>query len=277
MTLEQMIKEKIDALSPGQKKAAEYILQNYESFSYSTLAKLSKEIKVSETTIIRLAYSLGFDSFSEMQQQVREHILAEPLQVPDEVLQNGNFYQKIITREITALENWVAHIDDSAFDHFMDILLDADRILVTGARASYHAANWFGSVLNRLLGNSTVVKEFYDPRMELLADITEKTAVCCITFARYTKWNYRYCEIAKKRGAKILTITDSLLSPVSGISDETILVDSYKDKMGLNSCVCLYCLFNALIAKIQERKTDEVPSRLKMLEEVYTDLDLFFE
>ena len=34
---------------------AEYILQHLDSFSYSTLAKLSKEISVSETTIIRLS------------------------------------------------------------------------------------------------------------------------------------------------------------------------------------------------------------------------------
>lgn len=57
MKIEQLIREKVSFLSAGQKKVAEYILQHLDSFSYSTLAKLSKEISVSETTIIRLAYS----------------------------------------------------------------------------------------------------------------------------------------------------------------------------------------------------------------------------
>ena len=275
MTLEQVIKEKIGVLSPGQKKVAEYILQNYESFSYATLAKLSKEIKVSETTIIRLAYSLGFESFSEMQQQVRKHILTEPQQLSEDVLQNGNFYQKVITRELTAIENWVSHIDEAVFDRFVDILVNADQVLVVGARSSFHAANWFGGILRRLRESVDVVQEFYDPRMELLANISEKTVVCCITFARYTKWAFRYCEIAKKRGARVLSVTDSILSPVTEISDEVIVVESFADKMAMNSCVCLYCLFNALIARIQDKKTTDVSSRLKVFEEVYTDLDLF--
>ena len=78
MTLEQMIYDKLPTLSAGQKKVAEYILGNKDSFSYATLAKLSKAISVSETTIIRLSYSLGFDSFSAMQQKLREEILQNP-------------------------------------------------------------------------------------------------------------------------------------------------------------------------------------------------------
>lgn len=78
MTVEQLIRENIGNLSPGQRKVAEYILKNQDFFSYATLTKLSKVISVSETTIIRLAYSLGFESFSSLQQKVREEILTEP-------------------------------------------------------------------------------------------------------------------------------------------------------------------------------------------------------
>ena len=84
MKIEQLIREKVSFLSAGQKKVAEYILQHLDSFSYSTLAKLSKEISVSETTIIRLAYSLGFESFSEMQRTVQNDILSIPTATADD-------------------------------------------------------------------------------------------------------------------------------------------------------------------------------------------------
>ena len=77
MSLDQLIYEKIPSLSAGQRKVAEYILNNKDEFSYATLAKLSKDISVSETTVIRFAYSLGFDSFSAMQQKLREEILSK--------------------------------------------------------------------------------------------------------------------------------------------------------------------------------------------------------
>ena len=58
MSLDQLIYEKIPSLSAGQRKVAEYILNNKDEFSYATLAKLSKDISVSETTVIRFAYFL---------------------------------------------------------------------------------------------------------------------------------------------------------------------------------------------------------------------------
>ena len=58
MSLDQLIYEKIPSLSAGQRKVAEYILNNKDEFSYATLAKLSKDISVSETTVIRFALTV---------------------------------------------------------------------------------------------------------------------------------------------------------------------------------------------------------------------------
>ena len=58
MSLDQLIYEKIPSLSAGQRKVAEYILNNKDEFSYATLAKLSKDISVSETTVILLALTV---------------------------------------------------------------------------------------------------------------------------------------------------------------------------------------------------------------------------
>ena len=111
MKIEQLIREKVSFLSAGQKKVAEYILQHLDSFSYSTLAKLSKEISVSETTIIRLAYSLGFESFSEMQRTVQNDILSVPTVITDDsLLDSGNFYQNIIANELHSMESWASHL-----------------------------------------------------------------------------------------------------------------------------------------------------------------------
>ena len=143
MSLDQLIYEKIPTLSAGQRKVAEYILNNKDEFSYATLAKLSKDISVSETTVIRFAYSLGFDSFSAMQQRLREEILSIPQRNVEEQIQNQTFYQKMFSRETQALQEWISHIDEDLLNKTVATFLNADHILVTGARSSYHAGNWF--------------------------------------------------------------------------------------------------------------------------------------
>lgn len=277
MNLEKLIYDKIPTLSAGQRKVAEYILNNKDEFSYATLAKLSKDISVSETTVIRFAYSLGFDSFSAMQQKIREEILSEPQRSIADEPQNRTFYQNVFSRETQALQDWIAHIDEALLDRIADTLLCADRILVTGARSSYHAANWFGNRLNLLLGNAYVVQEFYDPRFDLLNSITEKTVVLSIAFARYTKWTYRYAESAKKMGASLISITDSVSSPFFNISDDTILAAPVKDSMGFSSPICMYCLFDAITAKIHAERQDMIIERLKKYEDTYRDFDMYYE
>ena len=213
MKIEQLIREKVSFLSVGQKKVAEYILQHLDSFSYSTLAKLSKEISVSETTIIRLAYSLGFESFSEMQRTVQNDILSIPTATADDTLDNGNFYQNIIAKELHSMENWASHLSQDDMDQIVTYLTNAKKRLIVGARSSYSAALWMGTLLNQLLGNTKVVHEFYDPHFEYLTEASEDTVVLLISFARYTKWSLKYAQIAKNHGAKILAITDSISSP----------------------------------------------------------------
>ena len=277
MNLDKLIYDKIPTLSAGQRKVAEYILNNKDEFSYATLAKLSKDISVSETTVIRFAYSLGFDSFSAMQQKLRDEILAVPQRNTTEQIQNQTFYQKIFTHETQSLQDWINHIDETILDQATETLLNADQILVTGARSSYHAANWFGNRLNLLLGNTYVIQEFYDPRFDLLNNITNKTVILSIAFARYTKWTYRYAESAKKMGATLISITDSVSSPFFNISDYTILAAPIKDSMGFSSPICMYCLFDAITFKIHEERKDMIVERLKTYEDTYRDFDMYYE
>ena len=182
MKIEQLIREKISSLSAGQKKVAEYILQHLDSFSYSTLAKLSKEISVSETTIIRLAYSLGFESFSEMQRTVQNDILSIPTATADDTLDNGNFYQNINAKELHSMENWASHLSQDDMDQIVTYLTNAKKRLIVGARSSYSAALWMGTLLNQLLGNTKVVHEFYDPHFEYLTEASEDTVVLLLSF-----------------------------------------------------------------------------------------------
>lgn len=183
----------------------------------------------------------------------------------------------MIAKEMLMLENWKSHLDEETLDHFITLLLEADKILVIGARSSYSASLWFGAILERLLGNVYVVKEFYDSRMELISGVTEKTVAVSISFARYTKWTCQYTKVLKKRGAKVLSITDSIISPIVEIADQSMIVDSNMDEMGFNSVVCLYVLFDTIIAKIQKKHKNKISDRLRTLETVYSDMDLFFE
>ena len=171
----------------------------------------------------------------------------------------------------------VYHLNQEDMDQIVTHLSNAKKRLIVGARSSYSAALWMGTLLNQLLGNTKVVHEFYDSNFEYLTEASENTVVLLISFARYTKWSLKYAQIAKNHGAKILAITDSISSPAWALADHAIITEINLNEMGFNSFSCLYCLFDSIVAKIRKTRCKSISTRLHDLEELYSDFDLFYE
>ena len=96
MQFEILVREKITDLSSGQKKVAQYILGHLEESSYLTLTKISREAGVSETTVVRFAYAIGFESFSSMQAALQKEILGQDGLKAEAADQESAFYDHIL-------------------------------------------------------------------------------------------------------------------------------------------------------------------------------------
>ena len=70
----QMIQSNQGSFSKGQKRIAQYILENYDKAAFMTAAKLGKAVQVSESTVVRFAAQLGYDGYPEMQKALQELI-----------------------------------------------------------------------------------------------------------------------------------------------------------------------------------------------------------
>jgi DNA-binding MurR/RpiR family transcriptional regulator len=275
MTFEQIIKEKLPILSAGQSKVAAYILNNMESFSYGTLAKISREVSVSETTVIRLAYSLGFDNFSSMQQYIRSEILDTP--TVEKNTTNIGFYDKIVAKEINNLNQILQHVDEAYIEQIVTAIMAADMVLAIGSRAAFSPALWFANTLCHLRSNVHAVHPYVEDGFSKIADVTEKSVVVCISFSRYSKGTHKYIEIAKKAGATIIAITDNAISPIGILADYLFITDSNKDDMGFNSFGSTHCIASLLISGIHKHGYEQIPDRFKVFEDVYNEIDIFYE
>ena len=60
----QTIRNGMDTFSKGQKRIANYILENYDKAAFMTASKLGKLSGVSESTVVRFASALGYDGYT---------------------------------------------------------------------------------------------------------------------------------------------------------------------------------------------------------------------
>ena len=68
------IENNMRGFSKGQKRIAQYILENYDKAAFMTASKLGKLVGVSESTVVRFASELGYDGYPSMQRAMQDMI-----------------------------------------------------------------------------------------------------------------------------------------------------------------------------------------------------------
>ena len=74
-TLEEIMIEQHQELTPSQRRLADFILQNpYEAALMSSL-KMAERLEVSEATVVRFAQNLGFDGYPALREKLQDQML----------------------------------------------------------------------------------------------------------------------------------------------------------------------------------------------------------
>src|SRR6478752_4848713 len=63
--------------SKNQRVLARYVLANYQSVAFATVAQLATQSGVSEATIVRFAQALDFPGYPGLQKEIRRLVRAE--------------------------------------------------------------------------------------------------------------------------------------------------------------------------------------------------------
>lgn len=278
MNFEELVKSKIPEFTQGQKKIAELILLNLEESSYSTLAKISKAAGVSETTVIRFSYALGFESFSAMQNMLRQEILGITVnEKHNEDAEGESFYDILLNKEIEILERIKKNINKNDIELAVEKLSEADKVFSVGARSAYPSVLWFGTTVGKLRENVYSVDAFGSEFLSGVVDVDSSSVVVCIGLSRVSKFTYQFAEMARKKGAFVIAVTDTITSPLSTQADIVILAGSNRDETGFNTMSSVAAVLNILAVGIRRKNPKKAISRLKEYEHLSKDINLIFE
>lgn len=283
-TFEQLVKEKFNGLSAAQKKVAEYLINHLEKAALSTAVQIAREAEVSETTVVRLSYALGFSGFSEMLEQIQKQFLLVSNVIPqvantEEIALSGeaNLFSSVLKSDIANLQHMLVHMNQEELWRAVDAFIQADHVLVIGHRGSYAAANWFTFILGIMRSNVYLCPSGGEP-YESLFQLTDCSAALVISFPRYSRESVELAVTAKTQGAKLISITDRPLSPVGRISDITLTTGlNVDEEMGFSSMSAVISLLHLLALGVMSRDRNRVQSRQHRLEQLYTKLGAYIE
>ena len=275
-TLAERIEQKIQDYTPSQSKVAKYLLDNRDELVFQTAKTIARRIGVSESTVVRFAHAIGFESYRQMQKSVQVNYRPMPtFSERLDTLERGEEKDALDTMaadDLDALYRLLTPEFRAAFARGADLVRRARKIYVVGSRGSASVALHLSYNLNYLRENVILLNSDYGDWVDRLLDCTGQDLVIAISIAQYAARTNRITETAKLRGAKVLAVTDSGLAPICRLSDCALICPIRKETFFWSSAVILTAV-NALMLEIAQDRTREQSERLRTLESLQREFD----
>ena len=278
--LEQKLKENYESLTGGQKKVAKIIFENPNLIAFITAEVIGEQVGVSESTVIRLAQKLGLRGYSELQEMIRKEIKSGRTLTQYQEIRNiskgKSFVEELMQEDMNNIQRAKELLEEQKIYDAVKLMSDASRIIITGGLASYGLAYFMAHWMDTVFRNTELLdrdgKNYYTQLSKVDAD----TLVIAIIFPRYKQDTLEFIRYAKKKGARVLAITDSDLSPVYPYAD-LVLATPVNTKINIDSYTAPLSIITALMRYVSTLNSDRVETNLKEIESVYQECNVFYQ
>ena len=274
------IEDRQGQFSKGQKRLADYVVENYDKAVFLTAAKLGEVVGVSESTVVRFATQLGYKGYPGFQKALEELVRnklnsIQRMEVTYGRISQSEILETVLHSDIEKIKMTLEAIDQKAFDLAIETILNAKRIYVVGIRSCAPLASFLSFYLNLVCENVTTVNTNSSSEIfEQLIRINEDDVIIGISFPRYSMRTLKALEFASNRKAKVITLTDSVHSPMNLYSSWNLIARSDMAAI-VDSLVAPLSVINALVVALCMKKQQDVVMTLETLEKIWGEYQVY--
>ena len=223
---------------------------------------------------------IGYKGYPEFQNALEELVRnklnsIQRMEVTYGRITQSEILETVLQSDIEKIKMTLSAIDHKAFNWAIDTLLEAKRIYVVGIRSCAPLASFMGFYLNLVCDNVITVNTNSSSEIfEQIIRIGEGDVIIGISFPRYSMRTLKALEFASNRKAKVITLTDSIHSPMNQYSSCNLIARSDMASI-VDSLVAPLSVINALIVAICMKKQKEVVSTLETLEKIWGEYQVY--
>lgn len=271
-------------LSKKEQLVFDYLLAHRNEVAVMTSMELAAASGVGDTSVIRLAKTLGFENFRSFRRFLQE----DALTVKQAISRSRLPYEKIKNADRLTPEEIPdavrrQHASRAACDQVENgnekylkiagMLLKAEKKYIAGFRNTAGLADYFTTVLSHILKDVRNVNRrdgFEDEAM----DMGEKDVLILFSLPRYSGHALTVAEMAHRAGCPVIVFTDSVTSPVAENAEVTVVnqVDSFSFANSISSLALSMEIIVTLTGKMSG---EEGRKRLEKLDEYMTKTGLY--
>lgn len=279
-TILSLLETRASKFSKGQRRIADFIIHHYDEAAFMTAAKLGEEVGISESTVVRFATELGFEGYPQFQKALQELIrskltIVQRLDVTRARMRDDEVLRQVALSDINNIRRTIEDLDDSVFYNAVDAIVNARQVYVFGAGSCKHLAGFLTHYLQLLVGKARRVTVASPSQIcEQMIDLSPEDVVIGISFPRYSKISVQAMHYAQNKGATVIALTDSVLSPIAPYA--TNLLTAHSDMASVvDSLVAPLSVINALIVALSLRTMESTRTKLEELEQLWNSYEVY--
>ncbi|MDD6044473.1 MAG: MurR/RpiR family transcriptional regulator [Clostridia bacterium] len=272
------INANFSSFSKGQRLLANYIVENYDKAAFITASRMGRTVGVSESTVVRFAYALGYDGYPELQRSLQEMIrnrltTVQRIQLTSD-LEQDEVLSTVLKADIGNIRSTIESVDTAVFNSVIDDMLAVRRVYIVGIKSAAPLAQFLGYYLNFILDDIMIVTSMQSDVYESMLRIGCEDMCVGISFPRYSARTVDALKFAKDRGARVTAITDSMFSPIAELADSVLIARSDMASFA-DSLVAPLSLINAIIVGAGLRRKTTVSECLDQLESIWKSQNVY--
>lgn len=260
---------------------ADYIAAHSNDLVFATLEELAGKIGVSTTTVIRFSRGLGYEGFTDMQNDMRSGLL-DRTSLPErmdhviDTLKQDSLLTDCFQADLDSISKTLNALSPENLARAADAISDAENVYVLGARSAYPAAFCLAGLLKQVRPRVSLVQF---TGMAQADEITgARTGDTCVAFLfphyyRHSQTIESMVRWMKKQGVQIVLITEAPSQSLLELGD--IVLSCCTDGIALrHSVASLISLSNYLSLAVALKDDQRTHDTLCLSEEVMQSEDL---
>jgi DNA-binding MurR/RpiR family transcriptional regulator len=227
------IVRRYDDLSPRLKQVAKYVLDHPNDVALQTLAVIANRCKVQPSTIVRFAKTFGYEGASDVQKLFRDEILnlAPSSSYSERIRQYSersggqarqtphDLMREFAENNILALKHLQEVVRPADLERALDIIGRAAAVYIIGLRRSFPVAAYLAYALRHVDKRAYLIDGVAGMLGEQAGIVDNRDLLIAVSFHPYARETAEVVSASRARGAQVLAISDSRLSPIARESD----------------------------------------------------------
>ncbi|MEQ1537245.1 MAG: MurR/RpiR family transcriptional regulator [Burkholderiaceae bacterium] len=234
------ISEEYETLSKQLKIIARYIEQHKDHIGLDGIQQVAMQCGVQPSAVVRFAKHFGYSGYSEMQAIFREGISRQlapsrtyQSRIRDIIssdkdglssLSSTEIASEFLTGSLAGMQELKNSIATPSFKKAVDLLAASDCIWIAASRRSFPVAAYLDYALQHTDKRIGLVTGIGGMQLGQMRSVRKDDVMIAISFSPYAEETISVAKLAVERGAKLIAITDSLMSPLAKLAQASLIV-----------------------------------------------------